>query len=89
MVRFHSMSHYQYCIYMSYDEFKRSILSKVEETRPKHIRKGQAVFNYVDDKFGLARKIQFEYNTDCFYCDNKIEPFLKILYSLMNSVSQD
>lgn len=74
---------------MSYDEFKKSILSEVEETRPKHIRKGQAVFNYVDDKFGLARKIQFEYNTDCFYRDDKIEPFLKILYSLMNSVSQD
>ena len=74
---------------MSYDEFKKSILREVEETRPKYIRKGQAVFNYVDDKFDLARKIQFEYNIDCFYRDDKIEPFLKILYSLMNSVSQD
>lgn len=72
---------------MSYESFKKSIIEEVELTRPKSIRKGQAVFNYVDEKFGLARKIQYDYNIDCFYNDLKIDAFLKILYKLTQSKS--
>lgn len=72
---------------MSYESFKKSIIEEVELTRPKSIRKGQAVFNYVDEKFGLARKIQYDYNIDCFYNDAKIDAFLKILYKLTQSKS--
>ena len=72
---------------MSYESFKKSIIEEVELTRPKSIRKGQAIFNYVDEKFGLARKIQYDYNIDCFYNDLKIDVFLKILYKLTQSKS--
>lgn len=72
---------------MSYESFKKSIIEEVELTRPKSIRKGQAIFNYVDEKFGLARKIQYDYNIDCFYNDLKIDAFLKILYKLTQSKS--
>lgn len=72
---------------MSYEKFKKSIIDEVELTRHKYIRKGQAVFNYVDEKFGLARKIQYDYNIDCFYNDAKIDAFLKILYKLTQSKS--
>ena len=72
---------------MSYESFKKTIIEEVELTRPKSIRKGQAVFNYVDEKFGLARKIQYDYNIDCFYNDLKIDAFLKILYKLTQSKS--
>ncbi|QWM90606.1 hypothetical protein [uncultured phage cr61_1] len=77
----------QCSLIMSYEKFKKSIIDEVELTRPKHIRKGQAIFNYVDEKFGLARKIQFDYNVDCFYNDLKIDAFLKILYKLTQSKS--
>lgn len=72
---------------MSYESFKKSIIEEVELTRPKSIRKGQAIFNYVDYKFNLARKIQYDYNIDCFYNDLKIDAFLKILYKLTQSKS--
>ena len=72
---------------MSYESFKKSIIEEVELTRPESIRKGQAIFNYVDYKFGLARKIQYDYNIDCFYNDAKIDAFLKILYKLTQSKS--
>lgn len=72
---------------ISYESFKKSIIEEVELTRPKSIRKGQAIFNYVDEKFGLARKIQYDYNIDCFYNDLKIDAFLKILYKLTQSKS--
>lgn len=52
---------------MKYDEFKQSLLNEVIKTKPKQFRLGQAVFNYVDDKYGIARDVQFEDHIDCFY----------------------
>ena len=40
-------------------------------------RWGQAVFNYVDEYLGVARKVQFEYNVDCFYNDDAVDAFIE------------
>ena len=71
---------------MKYDEFKQSILNEVIKTKPKRFRLGQAIFNYVDDKYGIARDVQFEDHIDCFYIDDNIEQFLK---SVFNRLQKD
>ena len=45
--------------------------------KPKNWREGQAVFNYIDQAYGVAREAQFGYNIDCFYDDSKIDMFIK------------
>ena len=40
-------------------------------------RWGQAVFNYIDQYIGVARKVQFEDHVDCFYNDNAVDAFVE------------
>lgn len=65
---------------MTFGDFKNEI-NDVIVHRPKQIRKGQAVFNYIDTKYGVARAIQFDDNVDCFYRDDQIENFIKAAYN--------
>ena len=44
--------------------------------KPKNWREGQAVFNYVDQIYGVARIVQFEDRIDCFYNDSQIDTFI-------------
>lgn len=44
--------------------------------KPKNWREGQAVFNYVDETYGVARIVQFYENIDCFYDDSQIDAFI-------------
>lgn len=64
---------------MTFGDFKNEI-ARVIENRPKSWRKGQAVFNYIESKYGVARSVQFEYGIDCFYRDDQIEEFLQKAY---------
>jgi hypothetical protein len=64
---------------MTFEDFKNEI-NDVIAYRPKHIRKGQAVFNYIDSKYDVARAVQFGDNVDCFYRDDQIEDFIKASY---------
>lgn len=70
----------------SYQEFKNECL-EVAENRPSYIRKGQAIFNYVDAQYGVAREAQFVHGIDCFYLDNKIEEFIKCTYSILKDLN--
>lgn len=61
------------------EELKEIILDdskKMKELYP-YYRWGQAVFNYVDEYFGVARKVQFEDNVDCFYNDDAVDAFIE------------
>lgn len=70
---------------MTFGDFKNEIDSVIVH-RPKHIRKGQAVFNYIDSKYGVARAVQFDDGVDCFYRDDQIEEFLQKAYKrIINS----
>lgn len=64
---------------MTFGDFKNEI-ARVIENRPKSWRKGQAVFNYIESKYGVARAVQFEDGIDCFYRDDQIEKFLQKAY---------
>jgi hypothetical protein len=54
-----------------------------------YIRYGQAVFNYVDEKYGVARIAQFDYGIDCFYDDTKVEQFLDQCYELIKTLNRN
>lgn len=45
--------------------------------KPKNWREGQAVFNYVDEVYGVARIAQFKYGVDCFYWNDTIDEFIE------------
>lgn len=64
---------------MTFGDFKNEI-ARVIENRPKSWRKGQAVFNYIESKYGVARSVLFEDGIDCFYRDDQIEEFLQKAY---------
>ena len=63
------------------EELKKEI-SKIEF--PKNWRKGQSVFNYIDNVYGIARTIQFKWGIDCFYNDNNIDEFLNKAVEIIN-----
>lgn len=65
----------------SFEEFKRNVLNFVDN-KPKTWRDGQAVFNYIDDTYGVSRAVQFDKHIDCFYDDNKIEEFIGEAYDI-------
>lgn len=61
---------------MSYEDFKEDVLDGIKKC-PKNWRKGQSVFNYIDERYGVARIVQFRDNVDCFYNDSNIEKFMQ------------
>ena len=63
------------------EELKKEI-SEIEF--PKNWRKGQSVFNYIDNVYGVARTIQFKYGIDCFYNDDNIDEFLNKAIEIIN-----
>ena len=69
------------------DHVKQIAKSIIDESP--YIRFGQAVFNYVDERYGVARIAQFDYGVDCFYDDTKVEPFLDKCYELIKNVNKD
>lgn len=55
---------------MTYEEFITDVWAEVAKC-PKSWRKGQSVFNVIDEKYGVARTVQFEDGVDCFYDDRE------------------
>lgn len=60
----------------TYEEFIENLWKNVEIC-PKDWRKGQSVFNVIDDLYGVARAVQFEDGIDCFYLDKYIDDFIE------------
>lgn len=71
-----------------FGESIKAIANSIVRENP-HIRFGQAVFNYVDERYGVARIAQFDYGVDCFYDDTKVEQFLDKCYELIKTVNKD
>lgn len=66
---------------MTLEELKKEIYSVPQ---PPYWRKGQFVFNYIDQIYGIARDVQFKDNVDCFYNDDKIDAFLECVIKRLN-----
>lgn len=61
---------------MTAEELKKEIYDWIPN-KPKNWRKGQAVFNYVDEVYGVARVAQFQHHVDCFHDDSEIDTFIE------------
>ena len=81
-----------------FKDLAKHIAKSIIEESP-YIRYGQAVFNYVDEKYGVANIVQFKYRLasisqfyyefDCFYDDTKVEQFLDKCYELIKTVNRN
>lgn len=67
---------------MTYEEFREDVLNGIKAFQ-NNWRKGQKVFNYIDSKYRVARKVQFDYGVDCFYRDDLIDKFIETSYKLL------
>jgi capsid portal protein len=62
---------------MTLEEFRTDVLTAMKN-KPKEWRDGQFVFNYIDEKYRVARYVQFIEDVDCFYNDNGIDRAIAI-----------
>lgn len=69
---------------MLLEELRNEVYEAMKQ-KPDYIRKGQFVFNYIDEKYGVARAIQFIDHVDCFYDDKNITAFLTKAVERINS----
>jgi hypothetical protein len=69
---------------MTFEEFENEVLTAMN-SKPKNWRDGQFVFNYIDEKYGVARSVQFIDGVDCFYVDSKIEEFITRSYEYIKN----
>ena len=73
---------------INYDDFKEDVLTSMKN-KPKDWRDGQFVFNYINEKYGVARYVQFIEGIDCFYRDDKIDQFIDKCYVTMVAAEQN
>ena len=66
------------------EDFRADVLTAMED-RPQDWRKGQFVFNYINEKYRVARYVQFIDGIDCFHNDDKIDAFIVRCYETMMS----
>ena len=74
---------------MKLEDFKNEVLNYAENNKPKQWRKGQAVFNYIDKNYGVARAVQFMDNVDCFYNDKFIDEFIDKAFSRISNIENN
>lgn len=60
---------------MTIQDLRDEVNTAMKE-KPQEWRKGQFVFNYIDEVYDVARDVTFMYGIDCYYDDDKIYPFL-------------
>lgn len=71
----------------SYSEFLQEIQEYLNGDIAPY-RKGQAVFNYIDEKYKVARLVQYVDKVDCFFNDALIPEFINKAYLWYESSSR-
>jgi hypothetical protein len=66
------------------EDFRNEVLSEMKD-KPKAWRDGQFVFNYIDEKYNVARYVQFVDRVDCFYDDENINSFIVKCYEALKN----
>ena len=69
------------------EDFRAEVLTAMEN-RPKEWRKGQFVFNYIDETYRVARYVQFIDGIDCFHNDEKIDAFIVRSYENLTKAEE-
>lgn len=66
-----------------------AIINDCLKQAPKSWRHGQAVFNIIDEQFGVARYVQFRKGIDCFYHDEDADAFIDASYDVWVEAVKD
>ena len=77
---FFTFFHFKKVFNMNFDTFHNEVWTYAKKDRPTDWRRGQAAFNYIEQKYHVARQVQFEDGIDCFYDDSKINDFIIASY---------
>lgn len=64
---------------MSFEDFQSDILLALAN-KPSCMRKGQFVYMYIHEKYGVANAVQHFDDVDCYSNDNGIDSFIKCAY---------
>jgi hypothetical protein len=64
---------------LTFEDFKLEVLSAMDR-KPDYLRKGQFVFNHIEQKYGVGKSVQKIDGVDCFYDDKKIDEFIERSY---------
>lgn len=72
---------------MTYEDLKEEVFEALK-TKPSDWRDGQFVFNYIDEKYVVARIVQFVYNIYCFYDDSCINEFIAKSCEMINELDK-
>jgi hypothetical protein len=67
---------------IEFKDFKEEVMEAMKN-KPEQWRDGQFVFNYINEKYGVARHIQYITGVDCFYDNNKIDEFIRHSYDAL------
>lgn len=68
---------------ITYEKYISGIQCAID-SRPKYIRKGQAVFTYIEQEYpGVCRSVMEE--IDCFYNDLYINQFIDACWKIIDS----
>ena len=73
---------------MLLEELKNEVYEAMKQ-KPDYIREGQFVFNYIDERYKVARAIQFIDHVDCFYDDKNITAFLTRAVERINNGTKE
>ena len=73
---------------ITYEQFATGVWRAAMES-PEYIRNGQAIFNYIDEQYGVARTVQFDFGVDCFYDDSKISKFIELSWKLIDDMQNE
>lgn len=68
-------------------DFFIQTIKEAIDCKPSDWRKGQAVFNFIDNEYGVARDVQFSDGIDCFYNDEKIDEFIEAAWKRLSSTN--
>lgn len=67
----------------TFEEFQNEVLDYAYNHKPVEWRYGQAVFNYIDEHYNVARRVQFVNKVDCFHNDDMIDKFILTAYKII------
>ena len=71
---------------ITYEKYISDIWHAID-FRPRCLRKGQAVFNYIEQAYpGVGRSVMEE--VDCFYNDSYIDQFIDACWKIIDSQNQ-
>ena len=67
----------------------RSEVMAAMKNKPEKCRDGKFVFNYIEEKYGVAHYVQFTEGVNCYFDDKQIDEFISLCYKNLGNDIND